>query len=221
LASNPLFEAIDRGDDRRALEIVRENPDLARSRDDEGLTPLMHALYRDRSGVVAELRRSAPDLDVFEAAAVGDVERLRELVTDQAAANAWSGDGFTPLHLAGFFGRTEAVRYLIGAGAKVDVAATNRTFAGGAHPLHSAIAGRARDAAALLLQAGADPNATQHGGFTPLLEAAQLGDGDLAALLLRHGADPRICLDDGASAAEVARRAGNAELAAALGTRTG
>jgi ankyrin repeat protein len=218
VSTNELFEAIQAGDENRALQVLDTQPDLARTRDD-GLSPLMQALYHGLNDLAIALRRATGDLDVFEAASVGDVERLRELVPDGSAANAWSTDGFTALHLASFFGQPKAAGLLIERGADIEASALNQRFAAGAHPLHSAVAAQQQQVIALLLKAGADPNSKQHGGFTPLLEAAQLGNADLAELLLAHGADPRAQLDDGRTAAELAEEAGNQLLAERLRTR--
>jgi ankyrin repeat protein len=213
MVTNPLFQAMGAGDAHRAREVLRSHPELARSRDEDGLSPLMQALYRGFDELAEALRGASGELDLFEAAAVGDLERLREVVDGASAANDWSSDGFTPLHLAAFFGQPEAARFLIRHGADVEAVARNERFAAEAHPLHSAVAAQDHEVVALLLEAGADPNARQHGGFTPLLEAAQLGNDDLVVLLLAHGADRGGRLDDGSAAADLARKAGNMPLA--------
>jgi uncharacterized protein len=216
MSEDDLFSAISDRDSTRALEVLRRRPELASTRDAEGLTPLMQAVYRGMEEVVAEIRRLRDDFDVFEAAAIGASARLDALTADTAAVNSWSGDGFTPLHLACFFNQQDAVRLLLDRGAAVDLPARNERFAAGAHPLHSAVAAGAREIAVMLLAAGADPDAKQHGGYTALTEAAQNGDAQMVDSLLAHGADPRIPLADGTSAADLARRAGKPELAARL-----
>jgi uncharacterized protein len=216
VTTNELLEAILAGDEDRALEALRDHPELAVIRDPDGLSPLMQALYRGLGALATELRAASEELDIFESAAVGDIHRLGELVSDPSDANSWSSDGFTPLHLAAFFGQPEAARLLIGRGADLEAPARNRRFASQAHPLHSAVAAQDRAICSILLEAGADPNSKQHGGFTPLLEAAQLGSDALVAELLEHGADPRGTLDNGKTAAELARQAGNASLAERL-----
>jgi uncharacterized protein len=213
MGANELFQALSAGDEQRALNVLRAHPELARTRDDDGLSPLMQAVYRGFDKLTEVLRRERRDLDVFEAAAVGDLNRLCELVQDKSAADAWSSDGFTPLHLAAFFGRPEAARYLLTQGADIEAVARNRRFAAEARPLHSAVAAQHREVIALLLKAGADPNSRQHGGFTPLLEAAQLGNADLVDLLLAHGTNQADTLEDGSTASDLARKAGNVLLA--------
>ncbi len=63
-------------------------------------------------------------------------------------------------------------------------------------PLHSAAAGHRTEAALLLLDRGADPNAEQPGGWTPLHQAAANGDLVLCKALLEHGAKRTQMSDD-------------------------
>jgi uncharacterized protein len=150
---------------------------------------LLLALYRGDAGAAEELRATRGELDVFEAAALGEVDELRRAIAaDPAAVHAWSDDGFTPLHYAAFFGRPEAARLLVDAGADLEAPSRNDEFAKDARPLHSAAAGGERGVCRVLLEAGADPNATQHGGFTPLRQAEQNDDAELVELLRQHGA---------------------------------
>jgi uncharacterized protein len=173
------------------------------------MSELMQALYQGRTDEARAIAASRSDLDVFEAAGIGDAERLRTLLDeDGSLATAWSDDGFTPLHFAAFFGHPEAARLLIERGADLEARSTNREFAPNAAPLHSAVAARQRDVIDVLLDAGADVNAVQHAGYTPLLEAAQSGDSELVELLLERGADPDARLDDGRTATDLARDAG-------------
>jgi ankyrin repeat protein len=153
------------------------------------LGPILEALYQGERDRAQQLAAEAEFLDGFEAAALGEVSRLDELLReDPELARAWSLDGFTALHYAAFFGSPEAVRALVAADADLEARSRNQEFAPDATPLHSAVAAGRMDNAEALLEAGADPNAKQHGGFTPLMEAEQRGDFDLAELLIRHGA---------------------------------
>jgi len=200
-----LLEAIEAGDERKGLTLLRERPELATARHESGLSALMLALYHGQGELAAALAAAAPELDVFEAAAVGDAERLRTLLDESPElVSAWSLDGFTPLHLAAFFGRLDATRLLVERGADLEAPARNEEFALQARPLHSAAAAGRRDVCAVLLEAGADPNTRQHGGYTPYLEAVQQGDSELADLLLGKGAEASARLDDGRGRAELA-----------------
>ena len=159
------------------------------------VSALMRVLYRGDTVKVEELLAAEPELDVFEAAGLGRVERLRELLdADSELARAWAPDRATALHFAAFFGQPEATRLLVERGA--DLEAVSSTF-GDVTPLHSACASGECESARILLEAGADPNVRQQGGFTPLHAAAQNGDEELARLLLARGADPEAATDDG------------------------
>ena len=154
------------------------------------MSELLQAVYRGDQKRADELLAQNPELDIFEAAAVGDTSRVRELLdADLEAANAWAQDGFQPLGLAVFFGHPETARVLVEAGADVNSASRNDFKV---TPLHSACAVRDADTryelARLLLERGADPNARQRDEFTPLMEADQHGDEGLRALLVQHGA---------------------------------
>jgi ankyrin repeat protein len=160
------------------------------------LSPLMQALYEGKPELARELAAARSDLDVFEAAAIGDVEHLRALLDDDPSlVNEWSEDGFTPLHFAAFFGHPPAARLLAERGADLEARSTNEQFALHARPLHSAAAAGEGEVCEVLLDAGADVNAVQHGGYTALLEARQNGNEELAQLLLERGADPTARLD--------------------------
>lgn len=177
------------------------------------MSEILDALYEGDESRVAVLLAEDPELDVFEAAALGRTELVQaRLDADAALAAAFGPGGFTPLHLAAFFRHPETARLLVERGAPVDAVARNEEIV--VTPLHSAAAARETDTAALLLERGADPNARQAGGFTPLHAAAQHGDERLVNLLLEHGADPAAAADDGRTAADFAREAGFDELAA-------
>jgi ankyrin repeat protein len=184
------------------------------ARGDDGVSAVLLARYRFDRPVMDALLSADPDLDVFEAAALGRLDRLREQVDDDpGTVIAFSPDGFTALHLAAFFGKTEAARQLIAAGARVDTYTTN-DFAN--QPLHAAAAGRHLEVCRVLLAAGADVDATQHGGFTPLHEAAQHGDDEMVELFLSAGADPTIRVSDGGTPADLAEAAGHHDVATRL-----
>jgi ankyrin repeat protein len=154
------------------------------------MSELLRAIYRGDQAKADELLAGDPELDVFEAAAVGRTERLRELLDDDPSlANALADDGFQPLGLASFFGHVDAARLLIERGAEVNSASRNDFKV---MPLHSAVADKdpetSYELAKLLLEHGADPNARQQDDFTPLMAADQNDDERLRALLVEHGA---------------------------------
>lgn len=206
-----VMEAVAAGDAERVAALVTEDPSLAMARGDDGVSALLLARYRFDRPTMDALLAADPDLDVFEAAALGRIDRLRErLMDDPASVTVISPDGFTALHLAAFFGKAEVTRILLDAGARIDTYTTN-AFAN--QPLHAAAAGRHIDVCRLLVAAGADVNATQHGGYTPLHEAAQHGDAEMVELFLSAGADPTISVEDDGTPADLAEAAGHADVA--------
>lgn len=212
-----LLGAIDRGDADVVAALLAEDAGLARERDAEGVSATMHALYHGQPAIAERLAAALPELDVFEAAALARLDRVRELLTaDPALARALSPDGFTALHYPAFFGGGDAAavaRALLDAGADVNARSTNPFSV---LPLHSAVAGSHDDVVAVLVEAGADVNATQRHGFTPLHGAAQNGADPTVDRLLAAGADPTARNDDGRTAADLAAEAGHDQLAARL-----
>ena len=174
----------------------------------------MQALYEGDRERAERLLAERDRIDVFEAAAFGRLERLRELVeTDPAQAASFSPDGFTALHFAAFFAQPEAAALLLERGADASARARN---AMAVEPLHSAAAADQTAIARMLLDAGADPNALQEGGFVPLHAAAQNGNAELVNLLLERGADRAAATGDGKTAADCARQSGHSLLADSL-----
>jgi ankyrin repeat protein len=213
-----FFDAIDR-DDGPALDLLlASHPDLAASRDDDGVSGVMHALYRGRRAIAARLAFAEGALDIFEAASLGRVDRVRQLLAaDPGLASASSPDGFTALHYPAFFGgagAAEAARALLAGGADPSARSENDFWV---LPLHSAASGAHPEIVELLLAAGAEPDVRQRHGWTALQAAAQNGDARSLDALLTAGADPTLRNEDGHSAADLARAAGHEELVARLG----
>ena len=182
-----IFDAIGAGDADQVRTLLRADPSLAQARcPASGISVVLSARYRHRADLVEAVLEAQPELDVFDAAAVGPLDRLRQLLDeDPGAAGRWSTDGFTPLHLGAFFAQPEAVALLLERGAEAGAVARNAMQV---QPLHSAVAGRDVGSVRILLAAGADPNARQHGGWTPLMAARQHGDAEVERLLLDYGA---------------------------------
>ena len=161
----------------------------------------LQALYQGDEEKARELLGPDDELTVFEAAAFGRLDRLRQIIDeDPSLANAFSDDGFTALHLAIFGGQEEAMRVLLERGADPNVLSTSDIAK--VPPLGTAAFVRSVPLARLLLDSGADPNGRGEGGFTALHSAAQNEDEELARLLLERGADPSLTADDGKKPAD-------------------
>ena len=212
--SEELLAAVRDGDGARVRELLAADPSLADARDESGVSALMLSQYHGAHDATKAIRTARGELDAFEAATLGDVERLHALLQDDPTIlDARSSDGATALHFAAFFAQPETARLLVDHGA--DVHAVSPTF-GNVTPLHSAAAGGSAEIVHLLLEAGADPNARQNGGFTALHAAGQNGDAATARDLLDHGADLNVATEDGRTALTIAEEQGHEKLAALL-----
>jgi ankyrin repeat protein len=206
-----LFDLIRQGKTAEIAEIVNAQPNLAHSRDAQGISALMLAVYTQQSVVRDFLLTHCRELDVFEAAAVGDCARLQSLIAgDAMQARAVSADGWTPLHLAAAFAGPEAVTFLVEHGAHAHQVSHNPLRN---QPLHACVAlNNSVGSVLALLEAGADVNAVQHGGYTPLIQAAAAGKKEIVQALLEHGARTDAKCDQGRTALDYARERGHAEI---------
>ncbi len=198
-----LFAAIREGDGSAVEAMLDSDASLARARNAQQVSAVLMAIYTRHAELVPIFERHGA-LDIFEAAAAGRLDRLRELVaTDRSLIGGYSGDGFPVLGIAAFFGRRDAVVFLLAQGADVNAAARNRQRV---TALHAAVAGPDPDIARLLVEHGADPTARQEAGYTALHEVASKGLLDLARVLLAAGADAGAKNDDGVTPYDLAVR---------------
>jgi ankyrin repeat protein len=204
-----IFDAIGSNDADTAVELVSEDPAVL-SRTNQGrTTPILWALYTGKPDLARRLASAVPEVNVWEAAALGDAGQAQQQIQHEPQlVNAYSSDGFTPLQLAAFFGHAETVRTLIALGGDRELASTNPMRV---RPVHAAAANQHLEVMRVLLESGADPNTQQEGGWTPLHEAANHSQDDLVTLLLAHGADPSIKADGGQTAYDISTASGRAD----------
>lgn len=208
-----IFELIKAGDSAGLRELLAAEPQRAREHSAQGLSALLFSLYFGEPGM-AEMLRPCCEPDLPESAALGETERVAQLLeTTPEGQDARSPDGFSVLQLACYFGHPETARLLIRHGADIEAVSDNAMQI---RPLHAAAAADNNDAIAALLEAGADPDAVQQHGFVALHACAQNGNAEGLKLLLEHGADVRLRNAEGRCAADFAAEAGHSELAEAL-----
>jgi ankyrin repeat protein len=158
------------------------------------MSDVLEAVYRgDRAE--AERLAAGRELSIFEAAALGRTDRVRELLDgDPSLLDAYGDDGFHPAGLAAFFGHLDTTRLLLERGADVNQLSRNEHIQTAV--IHAAAASEGKDEETryelvkLALEHGADPNLEQGGGFRAIDAARQNGDTRVEQLLLDHGATP-------------------------------
>ncbi|HZQ68337.1 MAG TPA: ankyrin repeat domain-containing protein [Terriglobales bacterium] len=201
-----IVAAAQSGDTAKLRDLLARDASLAAARDAQGVSAIMHALYRRQNEALRLLLEKNPPLDIFEAASTGHADRLNELLAqDPSLVHQFSPDGFTALHFACYFSSDQTARLLIEKGAEVSAVSRNPMRL---MPLHSAASARNAGAVQALLEHGAGANARQEKGWTPLHAAAQNKDEATADILLRHGADPNLANDDGVTPLDLARKSG-------------
>ncbi|GFR24301.1 ankyrin repeat family protein [Trichonephila clavata] len=114
----------------------------------------------------------------------GHVDIVEALINKGADVNKISQGRYTPLSLAAQYGHINVARILINNGANVNGGYSTHL------PIYSAIHRGRKEVIELLLEKGADINATKGGdGATPLLSATYAGRKEVVELLLKKGAD--------------------------------
>lgn len=213
--SQRFLNLIRKGKTAEVAAAVEEDQSLVECRDAQGVSALLWSVYSGQPAIRDFLLTRLAELDVFEASAVGDCQRLKSLLKQDAVwVHQTSVDGWAPLHLAAAFGGPKATALLLEHGAHVHRYSRNpmRNQA-----LHACIAlSGDQETVRLLIDQGADLNAAQVGGYTPLHQAAAAGRLELVLLLLSAGADPDKLCDHGKRPRDYAQERGHREVVEAL-----
>ncbi len=194
------------GNELSARQALETDPRLASARDQAGVSVIATTVHAGRLSFAREIAKRRDDLDLFEAACLGDIECVRTVLEAlPESIDRHAPDGFSAIGFAAYFGHTELLKFLIEWGADFEAPSANPMQV---RPLHSAVAhsdpSHAAAIANPLLEAGADANAQQPGGHTPLHEAVLNDNVELARLLLTYGANPHVSDDEGNSALQLA-----------------
>ncbi len=194
--------------------MVSAEPELINARGRTGDSAILTAVYHRQKEIVNLLVARGAAMTLCEACAAGEYDRAERLLDESAASiNGRSPDGWTPLHLAAFFGHRKIVELLLSRGADVSARSQN---AHGNTPLHAALAGNHSFVAGLLLGAGADVNAVDANGWQPLHIAAGNNNLDAIRALLAQGADVNATNADGKTPLSLVQEKNQREAAALL-----
>jgi ankyrin repeat protein len=205
-----FFRALQSGDASKVGALLAADATLAAAKNEKGQSALLLAVYSGRKEIRDLLLARGVELELHEAAATGQLERVKQIVDkDPALAKSLSPDGFPVFALPAVFGHLEVAEYLLEKGAEVNAAANNGT---GYNALTGAVASGHTAIVSWLLANGADPNYRYGAGYSPLLTAAANGHLGIVSILLASGADLHAKTDDGKTALSFARERGHAEV---------
>jgi len=203
-----FLAAVRKGDLHRVKTLLASHPDLKGAKTDDGSSVVMLALYQGHPKIAEFLRSQGAELSIYDASAAGDLHRVEQLLAeDPRLIGFMSHDGWTPLHLAAFFGHVDVAEFLVEHGADMHVISKNENSV---MPLHSALANRQADTATLLMERGADIEARQATyEYTPMHYAAANGLTLIVQRLLELGAKTTVEGLDGKKPVDLAREKGH------------
>lgn len=199
---NAFHNQVKTGDLAGIRASLAEDSTLLDARNEAGQNAFLLANYYRQPKIAEYLLSLQPQLDIFGLCVAGRIDAVTaEIDRDPSLLQARSSDGWTPLHLAAFFGHSGLANALLDRGADANARSTNQMKN---TPLHAAAAGRQVELVRILLTREADPNARQRGGWTALHSAAQTGDLEIIQLLLSHRADINARADNNQTALDLA-----------------
>lgn len=186
--------------------LASKAPELTKSEMEHGEVDDLRVMQKDMervAGVLADLfvglLRSVPDDDggemsVVEAAAKGDLARVKDIVLQNPDRVNAKHESKTALQLASYEGKTDVIKFLLENKADVNLADEEGDTA-----LHFAAFGQEEKCMELLLQKGAKLNTQNKKGQTSLHITIGKGSVPCTRLLIKRGASVNMQDEDGDS----------------------
>jgi ankyrin repeat protein len=209
----PIHDAAKTGDLAKIQELLKDNPELVSSKDENGATALHWAATTGHRDVVELLLANKADVDA-RTYSRKHVDVLLPTSSVEDMQNFNSGmvgrekEGATPLIWATLGGKKEVAELLIAHGADVNARSDD-----GATPLLRAADANNLALAELLLANKADVNTYDHWANNPLLVAAEAGNHAMVELLVSNHADVNARNSDHATPMRLAKRSKHEETA--------
>jgi ankyrin repeat protein len=213
-------DSVKKGDIEAVQSALAADPSLLDATNEAGQGAFLLAKYYRQEVVADYLLKQGPKLSFFDECVAGETASvMAQIEAKPELMRTHSTDGWTPLHLAAFFGGHDLAEALLKKGAEIDSRSTNSMKN---TPLHAAVAGRRAGMVKFLLERGADANALQTGGWTALHGAAQSGDREMVETLIANGADVNARAENNQCAMDMALLRGHqgiADLLEGLGAK--
>ena len=174
--------------------LLRSDPAQLDRKDNDGYTPLMHAIMKQRVDVTNFLINKKADVNAkidnrslpSEAAYYGSIDLLEILLKLGLDVNAQDSYGYTALHWAARLGRWQNVHRLLDPRTRAVISAKSKNCW---TPLHEACKNGRLKTVQILLNHGAPIMARDKWQWTPLHRAAQGGHLEVVRYLIEQNAD--------------------------------
>ena len=123
-----FFKVMQARDMAAVKRMLAAEPQLASARNEKGQSALLLAVYSGNQELCDMLLAQGVPLELHEGAALGQLERVKQLVEKEPSqAQSYSPDGFPVIALTAVFGHLEVAEYLFAKGADINAVATNGT----------------------------------------------------------------------------------------------
>jgi uncharacterized protein len=189
------------GDLTSLISMLDRDPSLRYARDLEGVSVYILACLNGQTAIAQELERRGLVLDIFEAAASGNIKRVDEICKENVlSVRNRLPDGRMPIHLAVAARKVDMVITLSTRGADLSAGPESPLLMALDHADHT-VAG---DMSRFLLGNASDPNAKRKDGQSALHIAASRGHDDMVRMLIHRGAIANVRDAEGRTPLDVA-----------------